>query len=92
MKISDTALHLTREDPVWVFSVASKDSGRSLYEKQMVKSSVYGSMKDPSAEVGFPRIPGKSTEDIPYSDDISTIGAQNRLLVTECVRVANETI
>jgi hypothetical protein len=47
--------------------------------------------KDPSIGVVLPRIPGKSDEDISYLDDISTIGAQYGLLMTERVRTAHGT-
>jgi hypothetical protein len=46
---------------------------------------------DPSIGIALPRIPGKPDEDISYSDDISTIGAQHGLLMTERVRMAHGT-
>jgi hypothetical protein len=49
-------------------------------------------IKDPNVGVVLPRIPGKSPEDISYSDDISTIGAQCGLLITERPRTTNESI
>jgi hypothetical protein len=48
-------------------------------------------IKDPSIGEALPRIPGNSDEDISYSDDISTIGAQHGLLMTERVRMAHGT-
>jgi hypothetical protein len=68
-----------------------KDSGRPLYDRQTIKDAVYDLKKDPSVGVALPRIPGKPDGDISYSDDISTIGAQYGLVMTERVRTAHGT-
>jgi hypothetical protein len=67
----------------------SEDSGQPLYDKQTIGDAVEKLLKNPSVGAALPRIPGKSDEDIPYSDDISTIGAQYGLLMTERIRITN---
>ncbi|PJF16541.1 hypothetical protein PSACC_03646 [Paramicrosporidium saccamoebae] len=64
------------EPRVWVFSMDSTDSGCPLHEKRTIGSAVEKLMENPN--VG--------------SDDISAIGAQHGLLMTERPRMTNDTI
>jgi hypothetical protein len=67
---------------VWVKHFNHRNGGRPLRFPQTIEKAINDIMKDPTLGQAIPLIPGVPANDVNYSEDISTIGSRQGMIVT----------